>query len=152
MPTPPKRLDNMRKHLTNREKSARKEAEKGLIKTSAVRLRAPKWLSQDARKIWNRVKMQARRLELLDNLDTNALARYCDMQSRFEALAKRSLLTDDQVKEMQAWGRMLVSQEEKLGLSPNARARLAKKKAEAEPVDAMEQLLGSVTEYVNEDR
>jgi len=153
MPTPPKRLDNQTKHLTNRELAARRKAEQGLKRPTRVHLRAPKGLSKDARKVWERVKRQARKLELLDNLDANALARYCALQVRFEKLDQSETgLDDEQIKQLLAYGRLLYAQEEKLGLSPNARARLAKKKAEAEPPDAMTQLLGEVSEFVNEER
>jgi P27 family predicted phage terminase small subunit len=157
MPTPPKRLENTSKHWTNKEITARQKAERVLKRKTRVTLRMPGWLGEEARRIWASTRRKLRKIELLDNLDADLLAVYCDAQARYQALSKKisqeeSPVDDELVKQMQSWARLIASYAEKLGLSPNARARLAKKKAEKEPLDPMAQLLGEVTNYVNEDQ
>jgi P27 family predicted phage terminase small subunit len=152
MPTPPKRLENQTKHLTNREKAIRRQAENGLARGTRVQLRAPKGMSEEARKIWDRLKRNLRGLDMLDNLDADLLAVYCIEKARYEWLVKQLALLpsdEDLVKEKQAQVRLIKSLSAELGLSPNARARLAKKKAEAEPPDDLELLLDDVSDYVN---
>jgi len=143
----------MSKHLTNREIAARKQAEQGL-RRARVTLRAPEWLSPSARAVWDGVKKKARKLDLLDNLDAEMLAVYCDALAHYQAATRKLQRGDDPaeeetVKQAQSWVRLISAYAEKLGLSPNARARLAKKKAEGPLPDDMELLLGEVTEYVN---
>jgi P27 family predicted phage terminase small subunit len=162
----------MTKHLTNRELETRAKAEKGLARKTRVSLRAPDWLSPEARKIWDGLKRKLRKVDLLDNLDAELLAVYCDAQAQYQALSKRISLggtlneatgelweqaPDELVKQAQSWARLIAGYAEKLGLSPQARARLAKKKAEAEPVDEFEALLDSrvvydVTDYGSGER
>jgi P27 family predicted phage terminase small subunit len=157
MPTPPKRLENQTKHLTNREKAARERAERGLARVTRVQLRAPHWMGPEARQVWDGIKRKLRKLELLDNLDADLLAVYCDAQAHYQALSASihrgdNPVDDELVKQAQSWARLISGYAEKLGLSPNARTRLAKKRAEKEPLDAMEQLLGEVSDFVNEER
>lgn len=156
MPTPPKRLDNTSKHWTNRERKARRDAESGMQNSSRVVLRAPAWLSDDALKIWTSLKRKLRKVDLLDSLDTDLLAIYCDAQAHYQSISKKLhdgaagvQDIDEMVKEAQAWARLISAYAEKLGLSPNARARLAKKKAEEAPLDDMEQILSEATYYAN---
>jgi P27 family predicted phage terminase small subunit len=149
MPTPPKRLENTSKHWTNREIEARERAEQGLRRSKRVVLKAPDWLSDDARKVWDSVRRKLRGIELLDSLDTDMLAIYCDAVAQYRNIVKLGVLNDDLAKQAQAWARLTASYAEKLGLTPNSRARLAKKKAESEPVDELAQLLDDVSEFVN---
>lgn len=149
MPTPPKRLENTRKHWTNQEIAARERAEQGLQRSTRVVLRAPAWLNDDARRVWDGVKRKLRGIDLLDNLDTELLAIYCDAVAQYQVIVQNKPLSDEQTKQAQSWARLVASYAEKLGLSPNSRARLAKKKAEREAPDEMAQLLDDVSEFVN---
>ena len=154
MPTPPKRLENTSKHWTNKQLDARRRAEQGLKRPARVTLRAPAWMSEDARKVWDGVRRKLRGVELLDSLDTDMLAIYCDLQARYQAASKQiskspGLASDEEIKQMQAWARNILSYAEKLGLTPNSRARLAKKKAEVEPLDDMAQILNDVDQFIN---
>ncbi len=160
MPTPHKRLENQRKHLTKAERAARGAAEQELERAGRTYLRMPAWLSDEARAVWVDVRRKLRTVKLLDNLDAEMLGIYCDAVAQYRAMSKTLRVvdenglpkaTDEQVKQMQAWARIVSAYAEKLGLSPAARARLARKKAEEAPADDMEQLLGEVTEYVNGD-
>ena len=153
MPTPPKRLENTRKHWTNREIEAREQAEQGLRRSTRVVLRAPAWLSDEARQVWDSVRRKLRGIDLLDSLDTEMLAIYCDAVAQYQKASKEigkpSIDQDELIKQAQSWARLVSSYAEKLGLSPNSRARLAKKKAEREAPDEMAQLLDDVSEFVN---
>ena len=101
-----------------------------------------------------------RGLELLDNADVEMLGIYCDAVAKYREASERltrvdkdGLIvgTDDDIKACQSWARLVASYAEKLGLTPTARARLAKRKAEKGPLDEMEQLLDVVTEFVNDE-
>jgi phage terminase small subunit len=142
MPTPYKTTDNMNKHLTKAEREARQAAEGGL-RGERTQLRAPKWLSEDARKVFDATKRRARNYGVLESVDADLLALYAN--------AVVEARDTEDPKDAQAWSRVVLSYAEKLGLSATGRARLAKKKAEQAPMDDLEALLGDVTDYVNGD-
>lgn len=161
MPTPHKLLEKQKKHLTKAERASRSAAEQELERGTRVSLRMPEWLSEDARKIWADVRRKQKAIQLLDNLDAELLGIYCDALSHYRAATKilrsvdengRSLSTDDRIKQAQAWARIVSTFAEKLGLSPAARARLARKKAVPEPTDDLEDLLNDVSDFVNQDQ
>lgn len=158
MPTPHKKLANQRKHLTKAERAARQAAEHGLERETRVYLRCPDWLGEDARKVWKETVRRARALELLDTIDTELLAIYADTVARYRESSKLLALrtddgapvaTDEQVKQAQAWARIITTYAEKLGLSPAARARLARKRAVEQPPDDLEQLLSEAADAEN---
>ncbi len=141
MPTPHKTTENMRKHLTKAERATRESVEKRLERKHRVVVKAPEWLEADARAVFESTKRRMRGLALLDNVDAELLAIYSDSVIRYsEAI---------DVQDKQAWARLVASYAEKLGISPAARARLAKKAAEKVAPDDLEQLLDDVTEFVN---
>lgn len=159
MPTPLKTIENIKKHLTNAERDARQHAEGELKRAKRPQLRCPKWLDDDAREIFMETKKRLKGLELLDNADVELLGIYCDAVAKYriasEQLARVDkdgiLLADkDDIAACQSWARLVAGYAEKLGLTPTARARLAKRKAEREPMDPLEQLLDDVTDFVND--
>lgn len=141
MPTPLKSTGNMRKHLTKAERQARESVEKQLTRSARVSIHAPKWLGAEARKVFEYTKRRMRGLGLLDNADADLLAMYCDAVVHYK--------DEMETKDKQAWSRVVLSYAEKLGISPAARARLAKKAAEQIAPDDLEQLLDDVKDYVN---
>jgi len=156
MPTPPKRLENTTKHWTNREREARLRAEIGVQRGTRVQIRAPKWLSSEARKIFEATKKKIKSLELLDNVDADLLAVYCDAQVHYQEMTRQihaaengQPIDDEIIKQAQSWARLISAYAEKLGLTPNARARLAKKRAEKRPLDEFEQLLEEANDTDN---
>lgn len=118
------------KHWTAAEVQARKDAAELVKRKNAVRLKAPGWLSVEGLVIWKRIVKQLRGMELLDNLDENMLAVYCDCYSKYKSLTVQPMLEIDDIKNLQAWARLLAGYAEKLGLTPTGRARLAKKAAD----------------------
>jgi len=141
MPTPIESADQMTigagaggKHWTRAEVESRQAAADGL-KRKWVSLRVPDWLGEDAKKVWASTRRKLQGIELLDNLDTEMLAIYCDAVVHYRNASKmlhdpKHITAEEEVKSAQAWARIVSAYAEKLGLSPNARARLAKKKAE----------------------
>jgi len=146
MSTPLKTTPNMRKHLTVAERSARENAEQSLQR-GRVQIRAPRWLGDVAREIFDVTKRRLRGLGLLDTVDADLLALYADAIAKYQA----AIIDHDAKPETaQAWSRVALAYAEKLGISPSARARLARQRAEkAVAVDPMDALLGEVAEYVN---
>jgi P27 family predicted phage terminase small subunit len=160
MPTPLKHSENMKKHLTKAELEARQQAESGLQREKRVYLKAPKWLSEEAREIFNQTKKRLKGLDLLEPVDIDLLANYADAMARYQEGVKRLdpaddlkeplLITDTRlINAIQAWSRIALAYAEKLGFSQNARARLARRRAKTEPVDPLAQMLDNVSEFVN---
>ncbi len=118
------------KHWTQAEKDARDAAALLVRRRKAKGLHPPSWLSKEALIIWRRVTKSIDGIELLDNIDTELLAVYCDTNAKYKALARKTLLDEDSTKALQAYARLIKSYADSLGLSPAARARLVKKKAD----------------------
>lgn len=122
------------KHWTTSEVESRKEAADKLKRKETVTLQPPAWLGAEALIIWHAKIEQVNGLkaanELLDVLDTELLAVFCDATVRYQDCAQIPKKTSDDIKELQAWSRILKDYAEKLGFTPNARARLVKKIAE----------------------
>jgi len=141
----------MRKHLTNAEKDARQLAEEKLVRGKRVYVKAPAWLGEDAMLIFERTKRRMRTLGILDDLDADPLALYASAQAKYISMMKSIEPGDTKgMTVAQGWSRLAQSWAEKLGITPQARARLAKKAAEQQPADDLEQLLNDVVDYVNE--
>ena len=150
MPTPVKTLDNMSKHLTKAEISERETAEAMLPSRAPKR---PKLIIQDkaAKKHWNRILKDMEGLDIIDVLDTDALAIYCaklarrdDLQARYLAWRDRYDADPDNATlktmiglsdSLQSIERELLSYASKLGLTPESRARLAQRIAEQDEDD-----------------
>jgi len=118
------------KHWTKAEVEARRAEAESLSREKPARMYTPKWLDDDARRVWRATIRRLRGLELIDSLDTDLLALYCDAVSKYKRISAAEQLTDDDHKALQAWARLILSYADKLGLSPNGRARLAKRRAE----------------------
>ena len=154
MPTPLKHSQNMKKHLTKAERAARTTAEAGLEHGKRTYMRAPGWLSEPAVKIFRDTVRRLKGFDLLEAIDTDLLANYADAMARYQA-GVQSLSPLSQPKDIttvQAWSRIALTLADKLGFSQTARARLARRRAEEEPLDDMERLLNDVDDFVNGDQ
>lgn len=127
------------KHWTKAEVESRKAAAEGVQRKTRVTLRIPEWLSPEARRVWYRIRKQTTGLDLLDNLDTEMLAVYCDAVANYQLTTTRLVIENDKgemvsneevIKAAQAWSRIIASYADKLGFTPAARARLVKRKAD----------------------
>jgi P27 family predicted phage terminase small subunit len=134
------------KHWTKAEVESRQAAAEKIQPAGRASLRVPDWLGEEARKVWARVRKQTAGLELLDNLDAEMLGIYCDAVARYRQASKNLVVLnqkgepvaeEDRIKAAQSWARIVAAYADKLGLSPAARARLAKKRADdtADPFD-----------------
>jgi phage terminase small subunit len=125
------------KHWTAAEVDARQQAADKLKRKKKAKLAPPGWLSDEAREVWKQKLKQVKGLraanELLDELDTEMLAMYCDAYVRYRQTAKIINKTTDDIKELQAWARIIGAYAEKLGFNPSSRARLVKKIADGKP-------------------
>ena len=117
------------KHWTAAQLEARQAAAEGMKRDGRVSLRCPDWLNDDAQKVWRKVVKQARGIDLYDHLDTDALAIYCDSTVKYRDLS-RGEQTDDNIKALQSWARIIATYADKLGLTPQSRARLIKRRAD----------------------
>ena len=140
MPTQAKRTENMNQHLTDAEKAARQQAEAEVMpdRPEGANLKKPRLMGKDAAaaRYWRVVLSRMDGLDILDDLDSEMLATYCVMLSRYERLSGKVRELDDVEKlsamegKLQALERNLLQYAEKLGLTPSGRARLAAKRAE----------------------
>lgn len=141
MPTPTKTAANMTKHMTQAEREAREQAEENTLPSRVPkRPRSIPAKSPEAR-IWNRILADMKGYDILDILDTDALEIYCrqltrlkQLQELFEAALsaeeigfKTVLSLSSEIKGLEAG---ILNYATKLGLTPDGRARLARKTAE----------------------
>lgn len=147
MPAPIVSIENSQKHYTAREK-ARRAAEEQAFRRPKVKLKMPAYVKEDpaAQAYWKQLLKAMNGISLLDDVDVEMLGRYCQLQSRLDTLndllsAKlaNNLYDDELLKRIEAAERNLLSYAQKLGLTPDGRARLAKRKAEERPLDPEEQ-------------
>lgn len=149
MPTPVTNNLNSGKHWTKEELEAREAAVNGM-KRRRVSMKPPSWLSEDALQVWKDITRKLKGIELLDNLDSELLAIYCDAIVNYRKCSREMVIVgddgapvaqEDVMKATQAWARIVTTYADKLGLTPGGRARLAKKKAE-KTVDPFENTFG----------
>lgn len=132
------------KHWTASEVAARTQAQELASRKTRVTLKPPAWVreSEAVLAVWKDVIKKLRGIELLDNIDSELLALYCDAIVQYRACSRqiseprfgeegKLLPIDEPIKAMQAWSRIVAMYADKLGLTPGGRARLAKKKAAA---------------------
>lgn len=117
------------KHWTKAQIEARKQAEEKVKRQSPKSINAPTSLSKNGKMVWDRVMKSVEGIELFDNMDTELLEAYCETVAMMREMKKKAMSLDE-LKAYQAFGRMLKSYADSLGLSPASRARLVKKKAD----------------------
>ena len=147
MPAPIVSIDNSKKHYTAEEKN-RRSAEEKVFSRPKVNLRAPASVKADpaAEAYWKKLIKAMKGISLLDDVDAEMLGRYCLLSARLDLLndnlrkgLNQGFCDDEILKRIEATERNLLSYAQKLGLTPDGRARLAKKKAEERPLSSEEQ-------------
>jgi phage terminase small subunit len=123
-----------RKHRTNAEKDSLEAAAKALERTKPPRLTAPAWLNPKAQTIWKRKVKEIAGLNspdvLLDTLDSDVFAVFCDNLASYMDLAKKNGKTSlEEHKIKQAYTLRIIGAAERLGFTPASRARLIRKNA-----------------------
>ena len=145
MPTPPKALDAMAKHLTAEQIEIMQEAEASVIPDRGeVVLIRPKWLTKTkGGSYWDSILARMEGTAILDDLDAEMLAIYCSMLSERDALQKDLnrawVKTKGQELDMDlilSLSKQLNAKDSKirdfandLGCTPSGRIRLATKRA-----------------------
>ncbi len=160
MPTPPKALDAMTKHLTAEEKENIQTAEASVLPDRGeIILVKPSWLTQSrGGKYWDSILRRMEGTAILDDLDSEMLAIYCSMLAERDALQKdlnqARRKTNGQEPDLDlilSLSKQLNAKDSKirdfandLGCTPSGRIRLATKRAAqaAETTDPNGDLFG----------
>ena len=142
------------KHWTKDEVEKREQAARSLKRKSKVKLKMPAWLCDEAKKVWRKTIKEMAEFEVLDNVDAEALAVYCDAVYHYQEAndkihrdgytvmgAGGTEVVSPYVRAAQSYARIILQYSDKLGLNANARARLAKKRADA-PEDPHASMFG----------
>ena len=72
---------------------------------------------------------------MLDALDSEILALFCDGVSRYKKIADKARLTKDDHRILQTYMRRIMEYSDRLGFTPDSRTRLIKKRADEPPKD-----------------
>lgn len=133
------------KHWTKKEVETRKRAAAKVQRKRSRPLKMPPWLDEEAQAVWRKTLKDMREFEILDKVDEDVLATYCDAVARHKELsgmirdkgytvynAAGSEVEAPWVKTQLSYARVMMQYADKLGLNANSRARLAKKLADEE--------------------
>lgn len=149
MPKNVSKTATMTKHLTLEEKQSREKADRALSREK-IKLHCPAKVRKNAaaKAYWKLYVRKAEELELLDDVDSDMLGAYCMILARLdriqEALDESEELDMDIVTKLESTERNAITYAQRLGLTPESRARLAKRRAEAEPPDPNADLFGEL--------
>lgn len=75
-------VEQIKKHLTKKEKEARKKKEEKL-KLANDKIKPPSWLDDIAKKEFKRIVKEMDNIDLLTNIDVASLAIACDAYSKY---------------------------------------------------------------------
>lgn len=127
------------KHWTQKEIESRAVAAEKFERKDDAKIQPPVWLSKDARIIWAKKISEIQGLnadsELLDALDSEILALFCNAVVQYQKIAKKKRTSIDDHKLMQTYMLRILAYSERLGFTPGARARLIKAHSEEPPED-----------------
>ncbi len=148
-----KAVENQTKHLTKQERQAKLDAQESVMpsRDGGPDLKPPKGMKGAAATYWKQILKRCEDVLLIDDLDREMLAVYCQMLVRrdklnklCEKLLKEALKADASdetteatdkldglIKQVAALERNLMSYADKLGFTPQSRVRLAQKRAAA---------------------
>lgn len=129
----------------------RREMEKKL-RGNSDKIFPPEWLDSVALEQWERLTRELNELDLLSNCDVDALAVYCDAYSKYldanNKLKQEGMFVEytnksgatntiehPAVRVMLKYQDVMRKLSIEFGLTPSARAKLAMKKSEDEPVN-----------------
>lgn len=120
------------KHWTQDEVDRRRHAAEKTQRKKPSTLKPPAWIASDLQTmaVWQQVIKAAKGLEILDGLDANTLATYCKLEvEKQRAIESEDIVTFDKL------AKTALLYAKNLGLTPEARARLAKRRAERDKGD-----------------
>jgi P27 family predicted phage terminase small subunit len=153
-------LDGNKNRFTKEEIEHRLEAE-ARIKPKSDNVRPPSWLDPAARREFKRIANELQQLDLITNVDINALAVYCDAYSEYikctKIVQEEGLMVEytNKAAETNKVPHPLLTKKKQLheqmrslaiefGLTPSARASLSKPKKEEKPKTEEERLFGDM--------
>ncbi len=115
------------KHWTRREVESRARAAQSVTRRNPVKIKPPQWVKDDPAtyRIWQKIVRDLRDVELLDNLDSLALATFCCLEA-----AKERAVQESDINLFDKLSRTSLTYANALGLTAKGRASLAKKRAE----------------------
>jgi len=152
---------NGRKNLTKAEIEARRAAE-NRIKPKSHRIRPPDWLGDDAQQEFKRIIKEMKDLEVITNVDVDALAVYCDAYVNYIECTRiidnegimvnikdqDGNITSSYPHPLMSKKRQLAEQMKamatELGLTPSARAKIAMPKEKPKQKTAFDERFGGV--------
>lgn len=139
MPTPIKTPANLTGHWTKEQIEMREKAQGSAVRKT-VRLTPPEQVKKNvtAYSYWRQTVKLMKGISLLDDLDSDMLAQYCLQSARRDNLQRMydSRPADkDLLGMLQSQERLILAYAKTLGLTPESRARLAKKAAEEKTID-----------------
>lgn len=147
-----------KKHLTKNEIEQRQQAEKK-FKPRSNNIKPPSWLDDLARKEFKRIVKELQEIELITNVDVNALAAYCDAYSDYVSctriIQEEGLMVEytNKAAETNKVPHPLLTKKKQLheqmkslatefGLTPSSRAKIALPKQEEKEKTEEEKLFG----------
>lgn len=151
-------LEGNKNRLTKKQIEQRLEAEQRL-KPKSDKIKPPTWLDATAKKEFKRIASELMELDLLTNIDVNALAAYCDAYSDYvkctQIIQEEGLMVEytNKAAETNKVPHPLLTKKKQLyeqmrsiasefGLTPAARAKIAIPKREEKPKSEEELLFG----------
>jgi phage terminase small subunit len=127
------------KHWTKDQVAAREAAAQAFQREDKAKIVPPIWLSDDAKTIWKKKVNEIAGLtggkDMLDALDSEILALFCEGVSKYKKIANKKKLTTDDHRIIQTYMRRILEYSERLGFTPGARTRLIKQHADESPKD-----------------
>ena len=122
------------KHWTAKQKAAREAAAREFERKDSASITPPIWLSKEALKIWDKKIAEIAGLsggdELLDALDSEILALFCDAIVKYKKISAKPQLRIDDHKVLQTYLARILGYSERLAFTPGARARLIKRRTD----------------------
>jgi P27 family predicted phage terminase small subunit len=148
-----------KKHLTKAEIEQRK-AQESTIQPKNDNIKCPSWLDPLAKKEWKRIVNELIELGLLTNLDTTALAIYCDAYSKYldasksiqehgttvsytNASGNTNITVSPYVQVQTKYADLIRKCASDLGLTVSSRLKITVPKVEKEP-DEFEEEFGDI--------
>ncbi|WP_077616920.1 phage terminase small subunit P27 family [Caenibacillus caldisaponilyticus] len=153
-------INGNKNRLTKSEIEQRREAEKK-IKPKSNKVKPPAWLNDVAKKEFKRIVKEMQELEILTNVDVDALALYCDAYASYiectRIIDEEGMMVEytNKAAETNKVPHPLLTKKKQLaeqmkalatemGLTPASRAKLAMPKEQPKEPTEFERLFGDV--------
>jgi P27 family predicted phage terminase small subunit len=151
---------NGRKHLTKDEIERRRAAE-GRIKPKSNRIRPPDWLSDLAKDEFKRIIKEMKDLDVITNVDVDALAIYCDAYATYMECTRiienegfqiehvnkagaSNMVPHPLLAKKRQFAEQMKSMATEIGLTPSSRARIALPQEKKKDKSSFDERFGGV--------